>query len=244
MAIKPTENETFYREVDEELRKERFSQAFQRYGWLIIGLAVLLLVAAGGWIYWQHRQDVRAGEQGEALVGVLDDIEAGRREGAAQRLDELADGGNRGYRVAALFTKAGLAMDEGNEAAAIEALQAISGDTAVAEPYRQAALLRQTQIEFDRLQPAQVIERLGPLAQAGNPWFGSAGEMVAAAHIKAGRPQAAGPILTAISRDENVPEPIRSRAVQMAAALGLDAAVEAPAAGNAAGEGAAEENSQ
>jgi hypothetical protein len=244
LAIKPADNEAFYREVDEELRKEQLNKTVQRYGWMIVAGVVLLLAAIGGYFYWQHRQEAQAGQQGEALVDLLDDLEAGRMEGADQRVDELAQSGTPGYRAAALFTRANLALERGDNAAAARTLQEIANDGRLAEPYRHAALIRQVQLEFDRIPPDRVVERLRPIAQAGNPFFGSAGELVAMAHIKAGRPQAAGPILSAISRDEAVPQSIRSRAVQMAGALGVDAVMDAPAAGAPAGEGAAEGNNQ
>jgi len=95
--------------------------------------------------------------------------------------------------------------------------------------YRQAALIRQTQLEFDSLPPQQVVQRLGPLAQPGSPWLGTAGEMVGIAYLKMHRPDLAGPIFGRIGRDRNVPDSLRTRAVQMAGSLGIDASDE-PAA--------------
>lgn len=231
MAKKPLENEAFYREVDEELRKEQLNETFRRYGWLFIGGVVLLLAAVGGWIYWQHQRDVRAGEQAAELVGLLEDLESGRTEGAAERVDALAGASAPGYRAAALFTRANMALEEGDESAAAAALGDIAADTGLPEPYRQAALVRQTAIQYDDLPPAEVIQRLGPLAQPGGAWLGSAGEMVAIAHMRQERPDLAGPIFAAIARDEQVPQTIRSRAVQMAGALGIDAVAETPETG-------------
>ena len=68
-----------------------------------------------------------------------------------------------------------------------------------------------------------VIRRLGPLARPGQPWFGSAGEMVGLAHLKMRRPDLAGAMFQRIGRDESVPASIRTRAVQMAGSLGYDA---------------------
>ena len=67
MAVKPkTGDDTFLREVDEELRRERVGTFMTRYGWYIVGAAALLLAAIGGWIWWQHRQTVQAGEASPA----------------------------------------------------------------------------------------------------------------------------------------------------------------------------------
>ena len=95
-------------------------------------------------------------------------------------------------------------------------------------------------MELDTLPPQQVIDRLKGLAVAGNPWFGSAGEMVAAAYLKQNQPQRAAPIFAAMAKDQSIPESLRARAVQMAGALGVDAVTEAPASPNGAA-GAAKE---
>jgi hypothetical protein len=71
-----------------------------------------------------------------------------------------------------------------------------------------------------------VIARLKPLAKPGNPWFGSAGELVAMAYLKEGKKDLAGPLFAAIAKDEDAPKSMRSRARQMAGVLGYDAVVD------------------
>jgi hypothetical protein len=223
LAIKPKDNESFYREVDEELRKEQLTNVWKRYGLLIAGAALLLLVAIGGYLWWQQRQQERAGERGERLVAAFDDVQAGRSKAAIPKLDQLAAEDSSGIRAAALLTKADLAIQDGDLPAAAAAFKSVADNQEFAEPYRQLALIRQTTIEFDRIAPAEVIRRLQPLAVAGGPWFGSAGELVAIAHMKQGEPARAAPIFAALAKDEKLPSSIRSRAVQMAGALGVDA---------------------
>ncbi len=230
MAIKPRDNETFYREVDEELRKEQLGNLFKRYGLLVIGGFVLLLAAIGGYIWWQHRQDVQAGERGEALVAAFEQVEKGQTKDATAKLDAIAAEGGPGYRAAALLTKADIALQQGNPQAAVAAYKQVADGEEFAQPYRQLALIRQTTAEFDRLAPAEVIRRLQPMAQAGNPWFGSAGELVALAHLKQKQPQRAAPIFAALAKDETLPTSLRSRALQMAGALGVDAVEDAAGA--------------
>lgn len=242
MAIKPKDNEAFYREVDEELRREQLQSVWQRYGWAIIAGIVLLLAAIGGAIWWNNHQQAKAGERGERLTQIFKDIQAGRTQGVEAKLDALANEGSPGYRAAALLTKADLQVQAGNEAAAANVFRQVAGDADLPQPYRDLALIRQTALQYDTIQPQQVVQRLQSLAQPGNPWFGSAGEMVAGAYLKMNQPQRAAPIFAAIAKDPQVPESLRSRAVQMAGALGVDAVVEAPAAG--AGQGAAKETSQ
>lgn len=223
MAIKPVENEAFYREVDEELRREQLTTTWKRYGRWIVAAVVLFLVALAGFLYWQDRKQERAGEHAEMLSSAFDDIQAGKTKAVQPKLDQLADNGGAGYRAAALLTKADIALQDGNDAAALAAFQKVADDSDLPEPYRQLALVRRTAIEFDKIDPASVIQRLKPLAVAGNPWFGSAGEMVALAYLKQQKPQDAARIFAAMAKDPTLPETIRSRSVQMAGALGVDA---------------------
>jgi hypothetical protein len=80
------------------------------------------------------------------------------------------------------------------------------------------------------MKPADVIARLDGLATPGNAWFGSAGELTAMAMLKLGRKDEAGRLFAAIAADANVPNTIRSRAVQIAGTLGVDASASLPAA--------------
>ena len=227
LAIKPADNESFYREVDEELRREQMSSTWKRYGLWIVLAVVLLLAAIAGFIYWQQQKQLRAGQHAETLTSVFDDIQAGKGKAAQPKLDQLAKDGGPGYRAAALLAKADIAAEGGNDAAAIAAFQSVADDADLPAPYRELALIRRTAIEYDKIQPAVVIQRLKPLAVPGNAWFGSAGEMVALAHLKQQKPQEAARIFAAMANDESLPASIRSRSVQMAGALGVDAVQQA-----------------
>jgi len=223
VALKPVDNETFYREVDEELRREQMKTTWQRNGkWIIAGV-VLLLAAIAGYLYWQNHQQEQAGKRGEDLSAVFEDIQAGKMKGAEPRLDAIAKEGGPGYRAAALLTKADLAIVQNNVPAAVALFKTLAEDEGLPAPYRELALIRQTAAEYDALQPTVVIQRLKPLAVAGNPWFGSAGEMVALAYLKQQKNADAARIFAAMAKDQSIPASIRSRSVQMAGALGVDA---------------------
>ena len=223
MALKPVDNETFYREVDEELRREQMKTTWQRNGkWIIAGV-VLLLAAIAGYLYWQNHRQEQAGKRGEELSAVFEDIQASKMKGAEPRLDAIAKEGGPGYRAAALLTKADLAIVQNNVPAAVALFKTLAEDEGLPAPYRELALIRQTAAEYDALQPTVVIQRLKPLAVAGNPWFGSAGEMVALAYLKQQKNADAARIFAAMAKDQSIPASIRSRSVQMAGALGVDA---------------------
>ena len=222
MAQPPELSETFVREVDENLRRDQLRDFFKTYGnWMIAGV-VVFLAASAGFIWWQQHQITRSEGQVEQLAQVYKDVGNGQTSTAPAQLDELSKSGSIGVRASAMFARAALALQDNDTKSAVGIYRSIAGDDDFPKAYRDAALVRQTAIEFDQLQPQDVISRLAPLTKAGEPWFGSAGELTALAMIKQGKKQEAGQLFAAIGRDAGVPETIRARAVQVAGSLGVD----------------------
>lgn len=224
MAVSPTD-QAFLREVDEELRRDKVAAAARRWGIVAIVAVIAGLLAFGGWLYWQHRQTQAAGVEGEQLMASYDQLQAGR---PAPALSTLAQSEREGYRALALMAEADALIAKNDSKGAAAKFAAVAGDATLGQPFRDLATVRRTALEFDALPPQQVVERLRPLAVAGNPWFGSAGEMTAIAHLRQNRRDLAGRMFGQIAKADDVPESIRQRAVQMAGLLGVDAA---PSAG-------------
>lgn len=223
MALKPDNNQSFYREVDEELRRERIGSFWERFGKLLLGLLALLLIAGIGYAVWRTNANKAAAAEGELLDKALSDLGEGKEAGVAAPLAKLATSKNAGYRASALLTQADLALGKGDVRGAAAGYARIANDAGLPQPHRDLGVVRQTAAEFDAIAPALVISRLTPLAKPGSPWFGTAGEMVGAAYLKQNKPQEAAKLFAAIAKDDGVPETIRSRAVQMASTLGIDA---------------------
>lgn len=229
MALPTDSSDPFFREVEENYRREQLENFAKKYGvWIVLGL-ILLLGAVGGWLYWQNRQQEQAAQQSEELSRVFADIAAERMQTVPQRLEQLEDSRSDVVRASALLTQAAVALERNDRAAAIASYRELADDSGMAQVYRDLATLRVTALEFDALQPEQIIERLEPLAKPRQPWFGTAGELTALAHMRAGRNEQAGRLFAAVAADRQVPETIRSRAVQIAGTLGIDASASMPA---------------
>ena len=56
MAQPPDISDTFVREVDENLRRDRARDFAKQYGGWLIGALVLFIAASGGFIYWLYYQ--------------------------------------------------------------------------------------------------------------------------------------------------------------------------------------------
>jgi hypothetical protein len=214
----------FLREVDEALREDQMVGALQRYG-KPLGLALAAgLLGLGGYLYWDHSVKQAAAERSEKTVLALETLTAGptSADAAAKDLAALAKDGSDGSKAAAAMLVAAVKQQQGKGDEAAKAFAAIAADTAVPQPYRDLAAIRDVAIRFDTMPPQQVIDRLKPLAVPGNAWFGSAGEMVGMAYLKAGKPDQAGPLFAAMAKDKGVPKSLRARARLIAGQLGAD----------------------
>lgn len=227
MALTPTDkragsDEAFLREVDDAVRASDLKTFWQRYGrWLLVLVAVALL-AFGGWIIYQNQQQAKADKQGEEFVDAMDKLRAGQEKEARAKLATLAKAEQPGYRAMAQLVEANLLGEDGETKKAIAIYAKVAGDSSLPQTFRDLALIRQTSAEFDTLPPQAAIDRLKPLAKPGNPWFGSAGELTAIAYMKLGKDNLAGPIFAQIAKQDGLPQGLRSRAQQMAGAMGID----------------------
>lgn len=228
MALPTDSNDTFFQEVEENLRRDRMTDFFKSYGKWVAVAVVLFLAAVGGWIFWEERQNQVSSDQSEKLHALLTDISTGKTQMVPQRVAELEKSHSDVVRASATLTDAAVALEKNNRSAAIAKYREILNDKGLAEPFRDVATIRLTALEFDTIKPEEVIARLQPLAKAGNPWFGSAGEMTALALMKQNKNAEAGRLFAAIAADQQVPNSIRSRAVQVAGTLGVDASASLP----------------
>ncbi|UZK66134.1 tetratricopeptide repeat protein [Sphingomonas sp. M1-B02] len=224
MALPPgTTDETFLREVDEEYRRDRLMHVARNYGrWIAIAV-VVLLVALAAYLYSQHHSQRTDGKQGEQYDAAMRLVEQNQADKALPELAKIASDKD-GYAAMARIAEGNLLLEKKDAKGAAAKFTQVAGDAAFEQPYRDMALIRQTIAEYDTMQPQAVIDRLKGLANPNSPWLGTAGELVAAAYLKAGNRAEAGRLYGQIAQGgEKVPETIRQRAVQLAGVLGVDA---------------------
>jgi len=228
LALPTDPAEAFVREVDENLRRDQMADMAKSYGKWIIAAVVLFLAAVGGYLYWQSDSQKQASSDSEAMSAALDKVASGDTKKARNELIPLSDSRNDVTRASALLGRAALALRANDRKTANDLYKQVEDDGGLPQPYRDLALVRRTMTEYDQLKPDEIITRLAPLAQAGKPFFGSAGEMTAMAMLNKGDRNGAGQLFAKIAADKQVPQSIRARAVQLAGSLGVDATASMP----------------
>jgi hypothetical protein len=216
------------REVDEELRHERYMKLWDRYGLYLVGAALIVVIGVGGWRgyeWYSAREAAKSGARFEAAMQLSAD---GKRAEAEAAFNRLANDATSGYRVLARF-RAAAEAGKADVKAGVEAFDAIAADASFEASMRDMARLHAGYLLVDTVPVAEMKSRMEPLAGATAPFRHSANELVGLAHYRAGETESAAKIFTAILADAETPPSLRQRAQVMSALLS-GAGAKAPSA--------------
>lgn len=207
-------------EIDEELRHERYAKLWQRYGNVVIGAAVLLVVGVAGYQGWRHYDVTTRQALGEKFTIAMQAETAGKLDDAAKQFATLAAEGRAGYAVLARLQEASLAGRKGDRAKAASLYKSIAADNGVDAIYRDLAVVLGAMNEIDTAAPEELKTRLMPQTVDTKPWRFTARELVALLAQKAGQKEEAAKLFKALAEDTAAPQGVRARAGDMAAVLG------------------------
>lgn len=238
------DTDQIFREVDEELRRERLEQLWKEYGTYIAAGAIAIVVGVGGWKLYEYQQAKRAADNGARLIAALQLAEDKKPAEADKALQALAAGGSGGYPALARLKLAGAEAAAGKAEAAFKQYEAIAADRSVDEVLRGLAGLKAALLRLDSADFTEMQNRLTPLKDAKSPWRYSAREILGLSAWKAGKTAEAEKEFQALTEDAGVPPSLRQRADMMLALLveagkaPAAAKIEAvpPAAGDGAGK--------
>ena len=206
------DNDTFIREVDEQMRQDRAHELWSKYGKFIIAGAVAVVLATAGYRAWEYYTEQQLAGYGDRFMSAIELSGQGQHEEAVKALEELAaDGGGR-YPELARLRIAGEMAARGDKAEALKAYDAIAGDGAALPALREVARLQAGLLAVDLEEFAAVESRLSSLAAPGNPLRHSAREALAVSAMKAGEDQTALDWLNRIVEDSEAAGGVQNRA--------------------------------
>lgn len=214
------EQEAFFQEVEEELKQERYSELWKRYGRYVVAFAVAVVLGVAGYQWWQGRERQARLEEGERFAAAMALAKEGKTKEANEALAALGAASRHGYGALARLQH-GLALAKaGDRAGAIKVYDALAADTKVAEIFRDYATLNVAYLSLDDGDPAQMLDRLKPLLADGKAWRFLAAELSAYFLERAGKRAEAVEMLTRLAKDTEAPAGARARAREMLALLG------------------------
>lgn len=203
-----------FREVDEDVRRDRILEIWKKYQWLIIAAAAAVILATGGWRayqYWQTRKAESASRHYERAIELS---RAGDSAQAQAELDRLVTKGPFGYRT---LSRMRLAAERGkaNPAEGAKAFDELAQDASIGPVFQDVAKLRAAILLMDTADPKDIRSRLEPLAQPGSPFRHTARELLALNALKANDAEAAGNWLDQIVADPETPPDLHELALKL-----------------------------
>ena len=199
-----------FQEVDEEVRREKLQQLWERHGNLIVALALLIVLAVGGWRGYDWWENRRAAESGAAFEAAVALAESGKQDEAQAAFSKLAKEGSSGYRILARFRE-GAELAKTDPAAAVKTYDSLAAESGLGRSLRDLAAIRAGLILVDTATPAELATRLEPLTATDRPFRHTARELLALGAWRAGDAAAAKRWFDLIATDIETPAGTRQR---------------------------------
>ena len=203
-----------FREVEEEVRRERYAKLWKEYGDYIIAIvAIVIIGAAGGqlWRYYQHQQTIKASDEYQATLQTFD---ANNPLGAAQAFQKLAQSAPAGYALVSQLQEANALLAAGKRDDALKLYKTVAGGS---DPILASlARLRTAWAIVDTAPKSEVQSVLAPLTDPTSPWRFMARELLAYDDYRLGDMTAAQKEYEALANEAQAPQGLRQRCNAMA----------------------------
>ncbi|GAB5467201.1 MAG: tetratricopeptide repeat protein [Rhodospirillales bacterium] len=210
-----------FREVEEDLRKEKFKSLAKRFGPYIAVVVILVIALVGGYSAYEDWQIESREEAGAAFAEALAQVREGEAESALDVLDKEATSGDGGFQILAAFAAAQVRAETGEIAPAVDGWRALAADSSAGQPLQDVARLLAVMHAMDDGEAASDLEsELAPLAGSDRPLSYLARELTALLALRQGDVARARDLLTELSEDPQSPVGLRGRASQLLDSLG------------------------
>jgi hypothetical protein len=199
-----------FQEVDEEVRREKLQQLWERHSNLIVSLALLVVLAVGGWRGYEWWENKKAAESGTAFEAAVSLAESGKQAEAQAAFAKIAQDGSSGYRILARFREAA-ELAKTDPPAAVQTYGALAADSSLGRTLQDLAAIRGGLILVDSAPLAELTAKLEPLTAADRPFRHTARELLALSAWRNGDTAAAKRWYDLIVTDAETPSGTRAR---------------------------------
>ena len=206
------DNDSFIREVNEELRSDQFKNAWSRYGKIAIGVAVVIVVATAGHRGYEYWQSHNASQSGDRFLAALNLASEGKHDEALAAFQALEQDGTGDYPVLAQMRAAAVLAEKGDTAGAVTAFRAVSARSSAPDAMRDVAKLRAAWLLIDTGTYEEVSAEAEVLTGGNHALRNSAREALGLSAYKAEDMARAKEWFQAIADDATAPRNVASRA--------------------------------
>ena len=208
--------DTFFEEVQEEIRRDRLYGYLRKYGWIAVAVVI---IAVGATAYFEYQDVTKRKDAEDRGNRIYTALEIDDSSGRADALYRIVEEGGPATAVVSLRTAAELVeADEIDRA--IEILDELANDAGLNPVYRDLAALKSVILKADSLDSTARLAELDRLAQPGAPFRPLAMEQRAVYFLERGDLKMALDELSGLLDEPGVSFGLRLRAARGITALG------------------------
>jgi len=207
-----------FNEIDEDLRREQLKKLWDKYSFLIIAVAILIVAGVGGWRGYQYLEAKKAAEAGSAFEAAVALSEQGKKAEAEAAFTRIATEGAKGYQALARLRAAADAAAADPKAAA-KLYDSIATDQSISVTEQDLARIRAASLVMETESYADMLKRLEVATAEGRTFRHTARELLALSAYRTNDATAARQWLDMIGNDARTPASMRSRAEALQALL-------------------------
>ncbi|KQV01265.1 hypothetical protein ASD99_03130 [Mesorhizobium sp. Root695] len=208
-------DDSFIREVNDEIRREQAQALWDRFGPALIVLAILVVLGTAAFVGYRYWDETRANRSGDAFSQALKLANDGKDDEALTALDQLEKDGYGAYPLLARMRGATVKANKGDIDAAVKDFDEVAADTAIPQGIRDMARLRAALLLVDHGSFADVSSRVEALTSDTNTLRHTAREALGLSAWKEGKTQDALKLFDQIAADDGAPRNTRERATLM-----------------------------
>lgn len=228
------QNDAAFRELEEEMRRERFAAIWKRYGIYIVLLAAAIVVGVAGsqiWESWSRSQAESTGTEYDAAAAL---VEAGKIDEAAAAFGNIAASGPRGFATLASLSEAGILLKQDKRAEALAIFDRLAEDRSADPLLSNLSRLQAASLKLGEADFTEMENRLKPLTGDNSAWRYVARELLGTAAFKAGKLDEARTILSPLLVDPEMPRGSSERISRLMADIATAELPAVPAPASAA----------
>ena len=208
-------DDSFIREVNDEIRREQAQALWDRFGPALIVVAILVVLGTAAFVGYRYWDETRANRSGDAFSQALKLANDGKNDEALTALDQLEKDGYGAYPLLARMRGATVKANKGDVPAAVKDFDEVAADTAIPQGIRDMARLRAALLLVDHGSFADVSSRVEALTSDTNTLRHTAREALGLSAWKEGKAQDALKLFDQIAADDGAPRNTRERATLM-----------------------------
>ena len=205
-------DDSFFREVSEELRQDRVKAIWTRFGTYILAAVILVVVITAAVVGWDRYQTAQANASGDAYLAALQLARDGKPDEAITALDALAADSYGAYPDLARMSIGGVYQAQGKFDEAVAAFDKVAADAGAPDALRDMAAVRAAYVLVDHGALSDVRSRVERLTGDSEALRFPAREAVALAAWKAEDTETATTLFQQLVDDPGAPNGIISRA--------------------------------